>query len=86
MPPHCRVTFFDRVHQIHRCLEVKAGLPLVAAESALQWLKNNHVPVEDLDKTVKVEVITTVQCALSIEPVNGHLQIAAAPETKGAAA
>ena len=86
MPPQCRVTFFDNAHQIHRCLEVKAGLPLVAAEIAMQWLMKNHVPLEDLSNTVKVEVITTAECSLSIEAVDGRFQIVAAAEAKGAAA
>lgn len=61
----CRITFFDTVNRIHRTFQVNLALPLVAAEGLLEWLKKNHIPGEELDKSVKVEIIGTAECSLS---------------------
>ena len=69
-PPRCRVTFFDIVHQTRRTLEIDAALPLVAAEIALKRLERNHVPIEDLAPTVKVEVITAKEVMLPLRVIH----------------
>ncbi len=86
MPPRCRVTFYDTVHQMNRTLVIEAGLPLVAAEKALEWLIQNHVLPEDLAKSVKVEVVTTAECTLAIDVVEGRARITAATQAVAKAA
>jgi hypothetical protein len=43
-----------------------------------------HIAVEDLAKTVKVEIITTSECSLTIEATNGRLQITAPSRVEAA--
>jgi hypothetical protein len=77
MPPRCRVTFFDNRHQIRRTIEDQAGLPLVAAETALKWFIQSQIDPEDLNRKVKVEIIATTECELALDVVDGRAEILA---------
>ena len=71
MPPRCRVTFFDTRHQISRTLEVQAALPLVAAEIALKWLMERDVLPEDLEPSVRIEVVKTAEHTVPLSAIIG---------------
>jgi hypothetical protein len=78
VPPRCRVTFFDTVHQIQRSLEVDVALPFAAAEVALHKLAAQHILLEDLAPTIKVEVISTTEITLAMAAITMRGSVAKA--------
>ena len=77
MGTRCRVTFYDKEHEMRRSIETRGASPIAAAEAALRWMLDHHVWTGEFSDSVEVEVFYSVGHKLPLSAVRqriGHTE------------
>jgi len=74
MGNRCRVTFFDREHDMRRSIEVRGSSPIAAADAGLRWMLDHQIWTGEFSDSVEVEVVYTEKHTLPLAAIRQRMR------------